>query len=112
MRETRRAAVEYSHEKFKESQRELINLFQSEAVNMLGKYTYLRDQLTAREELVRRATNYSMSQEGVIMELRGFIEDLLWTDKGDAMDIERIAKKRIYRAAIGGGGNTMVDRIA
>ena len=111
LRDTRKAALDYSHTSFKDSQVELIDLFKTETVKMLEKYTRLRDELKTREELVQRATNYTVVQEGIIMELRGFVEDLLWGPRGEVMDIERIAKKRIYRAAIGGGGNPKVDRM-
>lgn len=46
-----------------------------ECIKMLEKYTFCRDELQKREDLVCRAINYTVMQEEVIGELRNYIED-------------------------------------
>ena len=77
---------------------------------MLEKYTHIRNELDSRESLLKRAVDYTITQETIIIELRGFIEDLLWGPNEDPMDIDRVAKRR-YRKSMGTGGKPMFDRI-
>ena len=60
---TKKAALDFASKKFKNQSFELVLLFKKEALKMLEKYTYLRDELTKREELLCRATKYSVLQE-------------------------------------------------
>ena len=77
---------------------------------MLEKYTAVRDELLERDELVQRASKYAIIQEEVILELRGFIEDLLWGDDDKVIDYERVASKRKYRKGFSGLGKPAIDR--
>lgn len=74
---------------------------------MLEKYTYLRDELRDREALVVRASHYTIMQEEVVTELRGFIEDMINSDP------EEERKKMSLRKYMGGkgAGKTSVDRM-
>ena len=83
-------------------------------MKMLEKYTYIRQELQNREEMLNRAITYTTNQEGIINELRGFIEDILWTDadEPDPVDVDRVAKKkRRYRNRKVKCGKAHLDRI-
>lgn len=57
---TKKAALDFASKKFKNQSFELVLLFKKEALKMLEKYTYLRDELSKREDLLCRATKYSV----------------------------------------------------
>ena len=43
-------------------------------MKLLQQYSYLRDQLFQRDEILKRCARYTIMQEEAIMELRSFIE--------------------------------------
>ena len=43
-------------------------------MKLLQQYSYLRDQIFQRDEILKRAARYTIMQEEAIMELRSFIE--------------------------------------
>ena len=89
----KKAALDYASIKFKDKSFELVALFKVEALKMLEKYTFLRDEMIKREELAVRAANYSILQEVVIQELRNFIEETI-TRPDEKFD----AEEGVYRA--------------
>ena len=44
---------------------------------MLSQYTFLRENLVARDKMLSKATRYTIMQENVISELRTFIDENL-----------------------------------
>ena len=80
-----------------------------EAVKMITKYTALRDELKEKEGLVKRSVNNSVMQENVIMELRSFIDDLLWGPTNEPISFERIARKRRYKKGLNKVGKPALD---
>ena len=44
---------------------------------MLSQYTFLRENLVARDKMLSKATRYTIMQESVISELRTFIDENL-----------------------------------
>ena len=83
-----------------------------ECLKMLEKYTFLRDELKKREELVVRATKYSVIQEEVIFELRSFIEDAIAKDQLEDDPVTGLPpySKRKYLSGYG-GGKPILDRM-
>ena len=59
--------------------------------------------------MVTRVTKYSTNQEYDIMELRNFIEDLLYGPDGEPFDFDKVARKRRYVKQRGGKGKTIID---
>jgi len=80
---------------------------------MLDRYTYIRDELKTRDDLLEGATHYTIMQEEVICELRTFVEDEI-TDKiaiDEVRKKERKKTKRKYYASKGCLGKPSVDRL-
>ena len=78
---------------------------------MLNQYTFVRDSLQERDELLKRATRYSELQEGVIAELRMFIEENLW-DVLEALGNRDDGVDATYKKGASGGGKAALDRMA
>lgn len=77
---------------------------------MLEKYTFLREELQNREKLVIKASHYSIQQEFVIGELRGFIENMIKTDPMEGRKARR--RKRYKESSIHNPyGKTCIDRM-
>jgi len=77
---------------------------------MLHQYTFVRDSLQDRDELLKRATRYSELQEGVIGELRMFIEENLW-DVLEALGNREEGIVATYKKGTSGGGKAALDRM-
>ena len=56
----KKAALDYQVEEFNKHSNNLVTLFKKESVNMLERYTYLRDELQKRDEILQAATHYTI----------------------------------------------------
>jgi hypothetical protein len=55
----KKVSLDFAIDYFKSKSKELISLFTNEGIKMLAQYTFLRDQLITRDELLKKAINYS-----------------------------------------------------
>ena len=56
----KKSALDYASLEFKRKSYELAALFKVETLKMLSQYTFIRDELIIREELLQKATKYSV----------------------------------------------------
>lgn len=67
-------ALTYAIDYFKKKTKDLVTLFTNEGMKMLTQYSFLREQLFQRDDMLKRCARYSIMQEDTISELRSFIE--------------------------------------
>lgn len=72
-KQIKKAAMNYAILYYKNKSRELTNIFTSESIRMLEKYTYLRRHLMERDQQILLAANRNVTQEYIILDLRNFI---------------------------------------
>lgn len=73
----KKSAVTYAITYYKNKSKELTQIFTTEGLRMLEKYTQLRRHLIERDDQLKMAAARTIIQESIIMELRQFIEEHL-----------------------------------
>ena len=78
---------------------------------MLQQYSYLREQIQARDAMLKKAVKYSEQQEECIIELRSYIEQFN-LDIVTAMEHNnRDTGRPKYQKSLGGGGKPTLERM-